>query len=57
MQANEVISAVILLLKAFNDGKITGKELKEILNVFIDDNLEFEIKEISKLLSSLFSKF
>lgn len=56
MQVNEVIPAVILLLQAFEDGKITGKELKEVLNTLIDDNLEFDIKDVAGMLKSLLHK-
>ena len=57
MQINEIIPAVILLLQSIEDGKITGKELKEVLNTLIDDNLEFDIKDVAGLLRSLLHKF
>jgi len=57
MQVNEIIPAVILLLRAVEDGKITGKELKNVLNTLIDDNLEFDIKDVAGLLKSLLHKF
>jgi hypothetical protein len=42
-----------VLVRAFEDGKITGKELKDVLNVFIDDNAEFSLEEVVGFLRSL----
>jgi len=53
MQVNDIIPAIILLLQAIEDGKITGKELKQVFNALIDDNLEFSIQDVAGLLKSL----
>jgi len=41
----EFISALVLLIKAFDDGKITSSELKQILSVLIPDDLTLDVKE------------
>ena len=57
MQVSEVIHATILLLQAIEDGKITGKELKQVFNALIDDNVEFSVQDVAIFLKSLLHKF
>ena len=51
-----VVPSVILFIKAVEDGKITGRELKQILITFIPDDWEFSLKEVIDLLKSVFKK-
>jgi hypothetical protein len=51
-----LVPVLVVLVKSFEDGKITGKELKEVLNLLIPDNLEFSLNEILGFLKVLLKK-
>jgi len=53
MDRKEVFMLVSLLIQAFEDGKITGKELKQILEVLIPDDLELSIDNVMSILKNL----
>jgi len=53
MDRKEVFALVSLLVQAFEDGKITGAEVKQILNVLIPDDLEFSFSDVMNLLKHL----
>ncbi len=52
-----IVPSVILFIKAVEDGKITGKELKQFLNSVIPDNLEFSLSEVLPFIKTILQKF
>jgi len=53
MDYKEVITLLSLLVQAFEDGKISGAEVKQILNVLIPDDFEFSFSDVMNLLKHL----
>jgi len=56
MDYKEVITLLSLLVQAFEDGKISGAEVKQILNVLIPDDFEFSFSDVMALLKHLGGK-
>jgi len=53
----EFLPVLALVIKAFEDGKITGAELKQILGALISDDWEFSVDEVMPFIKGLLSKF
>ena len=50
------LRAIAFLFQAMEDGKITGKEVKEMLNILIPDSFEFSFEEIEAFVKALVRK-
>jgi hypothetical protein len=50
-----LLRVVSFFLGALEDGKITGKELKEFLGLLIDDQMELDIADLKEFLKPLLS--
>jgi hypothetical protein len=53
MDTKEVLTLVALLVQAFEDGKLTGRELKQVLTAVIPDDLEVSFETLMSLLKHL----
>jgi hypothetical protein len=52
----DTLRVIAVLFRAMEDGKITGKEVKEMLNILIPDDFEFSFDELETLIKSIVRK-